>query len=37
MFFKSDVNKKCDTTDIFLSSSRFDFVQKTKYLDIMLN
>ena len=35
--FKSDVNRKCDTTDIFLSSKAIDFVQETKYLGVMLN
>ena len=31
MFFKSDVNKKCDTTDMFLSGKAIDLVQETKY------
>ena len=37
MFFKSAVNRKCDTTDLFSSSKAIDFVQETKYLDAMLN
>ena len=37
MFFKSDVDKKCDTTDMFLSGKVIDFMQETKYLDVMLN
>ena len=37
MFFKSAVNRKCDTTDLFLSSKAIDFVQETKYLGVMLN
>ena len=37
MFFKSAVNKKCDTTELFLSSKAIDFVQETKYLGVMLN
>ena len=37
MFFISVVNKKCDTTDLFLSSKAIDFVQETKYLGVMLN
>ena len=32
IFFKSAVNRKCDTTDLFLSSKAIDFVQETKYL-----
>ena len=37
MFFKSAVNRKCDTTDLFLSTKVIDFVQETKYLGVMLN
>ena len=37
MFFISAVNKKCDTTDLFLSSRAIDFVQETKDLGVMLN
>ena len=37
MFFKSAVSRKCDTTDLFLSSKAIDFVQETKYLGVMLN
>ena len=39
MFFKSAVNRKCDTTDLFLflNSKAIDFVQETKYLGVMLN
>ena len=32
IFFKSAVNRKCNTTDLFLSSKAIDFVQETKYL-----
>ena len=35
--FKSAVNRKCDTTDLFLSSKAIDFVQQTKYLIIKFN
>ena len=35
MFFKSAVNRKCDTTDLFLSSKAIDFVQETKYLGML--
>ena len=35
MFFKSAVGRKCDTTDLFLSSKAIDFVQETKYLGVM--
>ena len=35
IFFKSAVNRKCDTTDLFLSSKTIDFVQETKYLDAL--
>ena len=37
MFFKSEVNKKCDNTDMFLSGKAIDFVQETKYLGVILN
>ena len=37
MFFKSEVNKKCDNTDMFLSGKATDFVQETKYLGVILN
>ena len=37
LFFKSADNRKCDTTDLFLSSKAIDFVQETKYLGVMLN
>ena len=37
MFFRSDVNKKCDINDIFLSGESIDFVQETKYFGVMLN
>ena len=37
MFFKSAVSRKCNTTDLFLSSKAIDFVQETKYLGVMLN
>ena len=37
MFFKSDVNKKCDTTDMFLRGKAIAFVKKSKYLGVMLN
>ena len=37
MFFESAVNRKCDTTELFLSSKAIDFVQETKYLGVMLN
>ena len=37
MFFKSEVNKKCDNTDMFLSGKTIDFVQETKYLGVILN
>ena len=37
MFFKSAVNRRCDTTDLFLSSKAIGFVQETKYLGVMLN
>ena len=37
MFFKLAVNRKCDTTDLFLSSKAIDIVQETKYLGVMLN
>ena len=37
MFFKSAVNRKCDTTDLFLSSKAIDFVQETKYLNVIIN
>ena len=37
MFFKFAVNRKCDTTDLFLSSKAIDFLQETKYLGVMLN
>ena len=37
MFFKSEVNKKCDNTDMFLSRKAIDFVQETKYLGVILN
>ena len=37
MFFKSAVNRTCDTTELFLSSKAIDFVQETKYLGVMLN
>ena len=37
MFFKSAVNRKCDTTDLFLSSKAIDFVQETKYSGVVLN
>ena len=37
MFFKSEVNKNCDNTDMFLSGKAIDFVQKTKYLGVILN
>ena len=37
MFFKSAVNRKCDTTDLFISIKAIDFVQETKYLGVMLN
>ena len=37
MFYKFAINRKCDTTDLFLSSKPIDFVQETKYLDVMLN
>ena len=36
MFFNFAVNKKCDITNLFLSSKAFDLVQETKYLDVML-
>ena len=36
MFFKSEVNKKCDNTDMFLSGKAIDFVQETKYLGVNL-
>ena len=36
MFFTPDVNKKCDTTDMFLSGKAIDFVQETKHLVVML-
>ena len=31
MFFKSAVNRKCDTTDLVLCSKAIDYVQETKY------
>ena len=37
MFFKFEVNKKCDNTDMFLSGKAIDFVQETKYLGVILN
>ena len=37
MFFKYAVNRKCDITDLFLSSKAIDFVQETKYLGVMLH
>ena len=37
MFFKSEVNKKCDNTDMILSGKAIDFVQETKYLGVILN
>ena len=37
MFFKSEVNKKCDNTNMFLSGKAIDFVQETKYLGVILN
>ena len=37
MFFKSAVNRKCDTTDLFLGNKTIDFVQETKYLGVILN
>ena len=37
MFFKSAVNRTCDTTNLCLSSKAIDFVQETKYLGVMLN
>ena len=37
MFFKSAVNRTCDTTELFLSSNAIDFVLETKYLGVMLN
>ena len=37
MFFKSEVNKKCDNTDIFLSGKAIDFVQETKFIGVILN
>ena len=37
MFFKSEVNKKCNNTDMFLSDKAIDFVQETKYLGVILN
>ena len=37
MFFKSEVNKKCDNTDMFLSGKAIDFVQETKYLGVIVN
>ena len=33
MFFKSEDNKRCDNTDMFLSGKAIDFVQETKHLD----
>ena len=35
MFFNSAVNRKCDTTDLFLFSKAIDFVQETKYLGVI--
>ena len=37
MFFKSEVNKRYDNTDMFLSGKAIDFVQETKYLGVILN
>ena len=38
MFFKSEVNKKCDNTELFLSGKAIDLiVQETKYLGVILN
>ena len=37
ILFKSEVNKKCDDTDMFLSGKAIDFVQETKYLGVILN
>ena len=37
MFFKSAVKRKCDSTDLFLSSKAIDFVKETKYLGVMIN
>ena len=34
---KSEVNKQCDTTDMFLSDKAIDFVTETKYVNGMLN
>ena len=36
MFFKSEFNKKSDSTDMFLSVEAFDFVQEIKYLGVIL-
>ena len=37
IFFKSDVNKKCDITNLFVSGKAIEFVQGTKYLGFNLN
>ena len=37
MFFKSAVNRRCDTTDLVLSSKAIGFVQETKYVCVTLN
>ena len=35
MFFESAVNRKCDTTDLFLNSKAIDFVQETKIFFVL--
>ena len=37
MFFKSSVNKQCDYANVYLSANHIDFVQKVKYLGVLLN
>ena len=37
VFFKSNMNKLCDSVSVVLSGNNIDFVHETKYLGVIIN